>query len=349
MSFKKIFFSYSRVDGSEFALKLAVDLKKQGFDVWIDQQDIRAGSEWDIEIGNALETCDCLLFLESEKSVSSNNVLDEVYYAMEQQKRVIPVIIHDSKTPYRLQRLQHIDFSTDYNLGLSHLVNELKESSNKMPEPVLDNIAVKEQTKPATTKKSTFLFIGAALLILILPAVFYLAGNKKSITTPVTNTEQALALGDVAGSWQLTGVEPAATLGQGYLKIEATDTKKLDISSSFQFYYTQNNDTLFLSVFNGLAGCKNCELQQEMKLVTEDAAIGSQKYSVLKTNVPGKGKAGDTVANQGFNQSIKASSILQFTDSKNAVIKVQSREAVTLNSGLVLEPFVYSFRFKKAE
>jgi hypothetical protein len=66
MNFKNIFFSYSRADASDFALRLAVDLKKEGFNVWIDQQDIRAGSEWDIEIEKALETSDCLLFVESE-------------------------------------------------------------------------------------------------------------------------------------------------------------------------------------------------------------------------------------------------------------------------------------------
>ena len=55
MILEKIFFSYSRADGSEFALRLAVDLKQKGFDVWIDQEDIRAGSEWDIEIEKALE------------------------------------------------------------------------------------------------------------------------------------------------------------------------------------------------------------------------------------------------------------------------------------------------------
>src|SRR6187402_3810432 len=102
MTKQKIFFSYSRVDGSAFALKLAVDLKKKGFDVWIDQEDIRAGLDWDTEIENALESCDCLLFLETEKSVVSKNVLDEVYYAIDQNKKVIPVIYVDSKTPYRL-------------------------------------------------------------------------------------------------------------------------------------------------------------------------------------------------------------------------------------------------------
>jgi len=129
MALKKIFFSYSRVDGSDFSLRLAQDLKNSGFNVWIDQQDIRAGTEWDLEIEKALETCDCLLFIESEKSVVSNNVLDEVYYALDHRKKVIPVIYHDSKTPYRLQRLQHVDFSKDYNEGLAALIRELKGDS----------------------------------------------------------------------------------------------------------------------------------------------------------------------------------------------------------------------------
>ena len=104
MAKQKIFLSYSRQDGSAFAQRLAVDLKTHGFDVWIDQEDIRAGLDWDMEIEKALKSCDCVLFLETEKSVVSNNVLDEVYYALEQNKRVIPLIYVDSKTPFRSRR-----------------------------------------------------------------------------------------------------------------------------------------------------------------------------------------------------------------------------------------------------
>src|SRR5690349_20014170 len=103
MTLKNIFFSYSRAVAPDFALKLAVDHQKEGFNVWIDQQDIRAGSEWDLEIEKALETCDCLLFIESDKSVVSQNVLDEVYYAMDEKKMVLPVIYKDSKTPFRIK------------------------------------------------------------------------------------------------------------------------------------------------------------------------------------------------------------------------------------------------------
>lgn len=343
MSFKKIFFSYSRVDGSDFALKLARDLKQKGFDVWIDQEDIRAGSEWDVEIEHALETCDCLLFLESEKSVASNNVLDEVYYALEQKKRVIPIIIHDSKTPYRLQRLQHIDFSVDYNRGLADLVSELEEAGGNMSwsaEGIAGNSSVSSSSKKLVP------VVIAVLLLAIAGAGYYFIGNKKSVATPGTEQESSLAAANVTGSWQLESVTPAATLGEGYLKIEATETNKLNIRSAFQFYYPQTNDTLFLQVFNGLAGCKNCEMHRNMKLETEDAAIGSQQYTVAKKQIAGK-EVRDTLASRGSNQSIRATCTLQFTDDNNAVIKVQSTETIKLNSGIVLEPFVYTFGFTK--
>src|ERR1700683_5123953 len=40
------FFSYSRHD-SEFALKLAKDLRQHGAAVWLDQLDINPGERWD--------------------------------------------------------------------------------------------------------------------------------------------------------------------------------------------------------------------------------------------------------------------------------------------------------------
>jgi hypothetical protein len=39
------FFSYSR-DDSEFALRLAADLKAAGANVWLDQLDIAPGQRW---------------------------------------------------------------------------------------------------------------------------------------------------------------------------------------------------------------------------------------------------------------------------------------------------------------
>ena len=185
MIYKNIFFSYSRADASDFALQLALDLQKEGFNVWIDQQDIRAGSEWDLEIEKALETCDCLLFIESEKSVTSANVLDEVYYAIDENKMVIPLIYKDSKTPFRIKRLQHIDFSKSYEMGLANLLYELKtgrEAASALP---ASTEATQNPTHQFIRKYGLISII--ALLILVAFAAIILWNNKKMPPVEITD------------------------------------------------------------------------------------------------------------------------------------------------------------------
>ena len=191
MNLKNIFFSYSRADASDFALKLAVDLQQEGFNVWIDQQDIRAGTEWDLEIEKALETCDCLLFIESEKSVTSTNVLDEVYYAMDEKKMVIPVIYKDSKTPFRIKRLQHIDFTVSYYKGLGNLVHELKsfrkpaESSQSPADEIPTTPA-----KPFYVRSKALIIIVVLLTLIAAVAITFLVNNKKASTQTSDKTVQ---------------------------------------------------------------------------------------------------------------------------------------------------------------
>jgi len=114
------FFSYSRED-SEFALRLAHDLRAAGSDVWIDQLDIGPGERWDRVVQGALESCPRVLVILSPASVNSNNVLDEVSFALDQQKTLIPVLYRDCDIPFRLRRFQHLDFRTDYERMLEEL------------------------------------------------------------------------------------------------------------------------------------------------------------------------------------------------------------------------------------
>lgn len=345
MQLKKIFFSYSRADGSDFALRLALDLKKEGFNVWIDQQDIRAGSEWDLEIEKALETCDCLLFVETEKSVISNNVLDEVYYALEQKKKVIPVILQDSKTPFRLQRLQHVDFTKDYNEGLAHLIKELKGNAvTDFFQPGEFNIQ-QRNAKSFFTKTSSLILIITLVVIIIAAAVMYSAKNKEV----VNDSSDKIVNATFAGDWQLFDVEPKAASQNGYLKIEELNEKKVKIKTYVQFYYTKTNDTAFLSIFNGFAGCASCVLQEDMKITAEDIAVATQQYKILKNDQQGIGKSGDTIMNAGTNKSIRASVTLHLVNDNSIIIKVQRTTPAELAYGMVLEPFVYSFRFRKVD
>jgi hypothetical protein len=114
------FFSYSRED-SEFALRLAADLKAAGSDVWIDQIDIGPGELWDRKVEEALKHCPSVLVILSPASANSNNVLDEVSYALDQKKSLIPVLYKDCEIPFRLRRFQHLDFRSDYDRMLHEL------------------------------------------------------------------------------------------------------------------------------------------------------------------------------------------------------------------------------------
>lgn len=118
------FLSYSHED-SEFAIRLAEDLKAGGASVWIDQLDIKPDTPWDLAIEDALRKCPRMLVILSPASVSSDAVLDEVSFALSERKTVVPVLSRDCNIPLRLARLQHLDFRTDYRRGLEALLKVL--------------------------------------------------------------------------------------------------------------------------------------------------------------------------------------------------------------------------------
>ena len=126
-----IFFSYARAD-SDFALRLAKDLRLANANIWIDQLDIKAGDRWDAAVEDALNSAPSVIVILSPESVSSHNVMDEVSYALENEKKLIPVLFKDCKIPFRLRVLQRIDFTQDYQTGLNNLLVsvDIKASHN---------------------------------------------------------------------------------------------------------------------------------------------------------------------------------------------------------------------------
>ena len=119
------FISYSRAD-DEFALKLANDLRSAGVNVWLDQLDIPPGARWDRAVESALETCGRLLIVLSPTSADSENVQDEIGVAFDNNKPIVPILCKPCDVPMRLRRLQHIDFTKDYEQGLRTLLTVLK-------------------------------------------------------------------------------------------------------------------------------------------------------------------------------------------------------------------------------
>jgi hypothetical protein len=84
----------------------------------MDQLDIEPGIPWDRAVENAVTNCPHMLVILSPTSINSDNVRDEISFALSKKKRVIPVFYRECDVPFRLARLQHIDFRTDYARGL---------------------------------------------------------------------------------------------------------------------------------------------------------------------------------------------------------------------------------------
>ena len=78
----RTFISYSRKD-KDFALELAKNLRATGFDIWLDLLDIPTGARWDDEVEAALKDCGAFLVIITPASSASDNVKDEIGYAID--------------------------------------------------------------------------------------------------------------------------------------------------------------------------------------------------------------------------------------------------------------------------
>jgi hypothetical protein len=106
----QIFISYSHVD-SGFADKLTAKLERAGYSTWLDHTDIQAGAHWDDEIVKGLDTSEVFLVILSNKSTISQNVKDEIGYAIDHNKQILPVLLENCEVPFRLRRVQYVDFT----------------------------------------------------------------------------------------------------------------------------------------------------------------------------------------------------------------------------------------------
>lgn len=163
------FISYARED-TGFVLRLAGDLKARGANIWLDQLDIRPGQPWDREVERALTDCDEMLVILSPASIASKNVMDEVSFALDESKAVIPVLHGDCKVPFRLRRLHYVDFKPDYEQGLERLLYALAPGRQASATSAAQG---KGQLKFSFRRKKVWVLAGLAVLAAITVAVVY--------------------------------------------------------------------------------------------------------------------------------------------------------------------------------
>ena len=121
---RRTFLSYSRND-KDFALQLTNELKAAGFPLWIDQLDIPTDARQDDELEIALIECSIFMVILTPDSTASENVKDEIGFAIDNGKRTLPILLENAIVPLRLRRFQYVDFTTksyEDNVGIIRVV-----------------------------------------------------------------------------------------------------------------------------------------------------------------------------------------------------------------------------------
>lgn len=86
-----VFVCYAH-DEREIVLEQIAWLRSQGFEVWFDEA-IEVGSRWSEDLARAVDGCAAFLYFLSPRSTSSRYCLDEVHFALECGRPIVPVEI----------------------------------------------------------------------------------------------------------------------------------------------------------------------------------------------------------------------------------------------------------------
>jgi WD40 repeat protein len=124
-----VFLSYSRRD-SEFVTRLAQSIEDRGKAVWLDVEGIADGEVFPEAIKRAIEQSDAFVFVITPASVASSYCENEVEYAREMAKRIVPVLrdpVADGELPPEIRDRNWIPFTDEgqFDASLTRLVGAL--------------------------------------------------------------------------------------------------------------------------------------------------------------------------------------------------------------------------------
>lgn len=128
-----VFISYSRKD-KDVADYICDMLKENGIEYWIDKEGIYSSFNYKELIVDAIDVSKAVIFISSENSNNSINVIREIGYAVNMNKPILPVLIDDA--PYAksirldISDIDQIDFKNPVVSG-KKLVTSLMYVVNK--------------------------------------------------------------------------------------------------------------------------------------------------------------------------------------------------------------------------
>jgi hypothetical protein len=111
----KIFVSYSRADGGEFASKVYDYFRANSQYVFTDVNNIKGGDPWSKAIEENISTSDVFIVILTYAALRSTEIEKEVLQARKDRKRIIPAKYRDigfNEVPWGLNTNQGIEFES---------------------------------------------------------------------------------------------------------------------------------------------------------------------------------------------------------------------------------------------
>ncbi len=129
-----VFISYSRKDFDEVAALIeTIRAEIPGLSIWFDITGIESGDEFEEKIISAIDNSSYVLFALSNNALESQWTKDEVIYAKNTDKKVIPILLKGASLKgwflFKFGRVDCIDFSND--LQREKLLNNLSDWTGK--------------------------------------------------------------------------------------------------------------------------------------------------------------------------------------------------------------------------
>jgi flagellar biosynthesis protein FlhA len=151
-------------------------LVEYGLDPWLDEEKLRGGQDWEIEIRKAVRTCDVVLACLSRSSISrAGYIQKEIRFALdvadeqpEGAAYLIPVRFDDCDIPERLKRWQWVNLFEPQ--GTDKLFEALRERWHSLPKATATadgNVAAKQREWALTGIDAIAIEIGFSLVSLV--------------------------------------------------------------------------------------------------------------------------------------------------------------------------------------
>jgi len=157
-----IFISYSKKD-VVYAEKLVNALRREGFNPWVDMNELGAGTHWQTRLHKQILTCDAYILIMSRNATASRWVPDELVTAKSKGKPIFPLLLDDTELFLAIQTIQCEDVrggklpSENFYTQLAKVTPRRKKANQKVDSIRLTEKARQQKVDERAEKASYYL------------------------------------------------------------------------------------------------------------------------------------------------------------------------------------------------